>query len=136
MGQTQAVSSSGVWKKPGVETAARNATMKTRILPRIISLHCSAAESPPSRLGLANGRNSVAGRVRLQSSRMGGTMISRLIPAAIVSSATLFGAANDCDRACLKSTLDQYMNAVVKHDPAAAPLLVGFRQTENAVVVR
>jgi hypothetical protein len=28
------------------------------------------------------------------------------------------------------------MNAVVKHDPASAPLFVGFRQTENAVVVR
>jgi hypothetical protein len=54
--------------------------------------------------------------------------------AAIAGSA--HAAANDCDRACLKNTLDQYLNAVVKHDPAAAPLLVGFRQTENAVVVR
>jgi hypothetical protein len=41
-----------------------------------------------------------------------------------------------CDRACLRSLLDQYLNAVVKHDPEAAPLAVGFRQTENAVVVR
>src|SRR5262249_17657240 len=48
----------------------------------------------------------------------------------------MFAAANDCDRACLKSTLDQYMSAVIKHDPAARPLFVGFRQTENAVVVR
>jgi len=47
-----------------------------------------------------------------------------------------FAAANDCDRACLKNSLDQYLNAVIKHDPAAAPLFVGFRQTENAVVVR
>ena len=45
-------------------------------------------------------------------------------------------AANECDRACLKNALDQYLNAVVKHDPSAAPLFVGFRQTENAVVVR
>jgi len=45
-------------------------------------------------------------------------------------------AAADCDRACLKSSLDQYLGAVVKHDPAAAPLFVGFRQTENAVVTR
>lgn len=44
--------------------------------------------------------------------------------------------AADCDRACLKSMLDQYLNAVIKHDPSAAPLFVGFRQTENAVVVR
>jgi hypothetical protein len=41
-----------------------------------------------------------------------------------------------CDRACLTSSLDQYLNAVIKHDPAAASLMVGFRQTENAVAVR
>ena len=41
-----------------------------------------------------------------------------------------------CDRACLRATLDQYLAAVVKHDPAAAPLVVGFRQTENAVNTR
>ena len=45
-------------------------------------------------------------------------------------------AADDCDRACLKTTLDQYLNAVVKHDTSAAPLFVGFRQTDNGVVVR
>lgn len=44
--------------------------------------------------------------------------------------------AADCDRACLRGLLDRYLDAVVKHDPAAAPLFVGFRQTENAVVVR
>src|SRR5580704_9895837 len=41
-----------------------------------------------------------------------------------------------CDRACLKTTLDQYLNAVVQHDPKAVPLSVGFRQTENAMVKR
>jgi len=41
-----------------------------------------------------------------------------------------------CDRACLRTMLDQYLTAVVKHDPAAAPLVVGFRQTENAINVR
>lgn len=45
-------------------------------------------------------------------------------------------AANDCDRPCLKTTLDQYLNAAIKHDPAGAPLFAGFRQTENAIVVR
>ena len=54
----------------------------------------------------------------------------------IVSSSANAFAANDCDRACLKNTLDQYLSAVIKHDPSAAPLFVGFRQTENAVVVR
>jgi hypothetical protein len=41
-----------------------------------------------------------------------------------------------CDRACLRTMLDQYLNAVIKHDPAAAPLVAGFRQTENAINVR
>lgn len=45
-------------------------------------------------------------------------------------------AAAPCDRGCLKNALDQYLNAVVQHNPAAAPLAPGFRQTENAVVVR
>jgi hypothetical protein len=45
-------------------------------------------------------------------------------------------AADDCDRACLRTLLDQYLSAVTKHDPAAAPLFAGFRQTENAVVRR
>ena len=54
----------------------------------------------------------------------------------VTMSVPMFAAANDCDRACLKTSLDQYLAAVVKHDPAAAPLFVGFRQTDNAVVVR
>jgi hypothetical protein len=41
-----------------------------------------------------------------------------------------------CDRACLRGVLDQYLNAVVKHDAAAAPVVVGFRQTENAINTR
>ncbi len=53
---------------------------------------------------------------------------------AIFAAGSAFGAG--CDRACLKTALDQYLNAVVKHDPAAAPLSVGFRQTENGVVRR
>ena len=54
--------------------------------------------------------------------------------AAAASSSTAF-AQNTCDRACLRTMLDQYLAAVVKHDPSAAPLVVGFRQTENAVNV-
>jgi hypothetical protein len=40
-----------------------------------------------------------------------------------------------CDRACLSRITDQYLQAVIKHDPAAAPLAKGFRATENAVEV-
>ena len=48
---------------------------------------------------------------------------------------TALAAADACDRACLKTALDQYLAAVTTHKPAAAPLFAGFRQTENAVVV-
>jgi hypothetical protein len=43
--------------------------------------------------------------------------------------------ASDCDRACLKATLDRYLAAVIEHDPSAAPLAVGYRHTENALNV-
>ena len=44
--------------------------------------------------------------------------------------------AADCDRACLKTVLDQYLSAVIQHNPSAVPLTPGYRQTENAVVRR
>jgi hypothetical protein len=53
----------------------------------------------------------------------------------MAGSGSLF-AAVDCDRACLRTTLDQYLTAVTKHDPSSAPLFIGFRQTENATVVK
>jgi hypothetical protein len=53
-----------------------------------------------------------------------------------LSQAAPAAAQTTCDRACLRTMLDQYLNAVVRHDPAAAPLVVGFRQTENALNVR
>jgi hypothetical protein len=59
---------------------------------------------------------------------------------AVMSMVAGFGvtdaAAQACDRACLRSMLDQYVTAVIKHDPKAAPLVHGFRQTENAINVR
>src|SRR5262245_32892679 len=67
---------------------------------------------------------------------MGGFMVPRLLLIAVTAGSASLAASNDCDRACLKTTLDQYLNAVIKHDPAVAPLFVGFRQTENAVVVK
>jgi hypothetical protein len=72
---------------------------------------------------------------------MGGFLVMKIARDIVFSVGVLAGAANafganDCDRACLRNALDQYLNAVIKHDPSAAPLFVGFRQTENAVVVR
>lgn len=46
------------------------------------------------------------------------------------------GYSQSCNRDCLGDLLDQYLDAIVAHDPSGAPLFVGFRQTENAVVVR
>ena len=40
-----------------------------------------------------------------------------------------------CNRACLGSLLDTYLNAIIAHDPGKAPLAVGFRQTVNAINV-
>jgi len=59
-------------------------------------------------------------------------LLGLLVTFAQVGSASAQGV---CDRACLRSLLDQYMAAVVKHDPKSAPLVVGFRQTENAINV-
>src|SRR5580704_6639900 len=56
--------------------------------------------------------------------------------AIVMAVSSNLAAAPECDRACLKSALDQYLSAVIKHDSSAANLFVGFRQTENAVVVR
>jgi hypothetical protein len=52
----------------------------------------------------------------------------------VVGSANASGATQACDRACLKKYLNEYLNAMVRHDPSAAPLWAGFRETENAVV--
>ncbi len=62
------------------------------------------------------------------------TAMHRLILLGVFASGSGYGA--PCDRACLKATLDQYLNAVVQHNPAGAPLSVGFRETENAMVKR
>jgi hypothetical protein len=55
---------------------------------------------------------------------------------ALVGGATGALAQNTCDRSCLQTMLEQYLEAVVANDPGAAPLVIGFRQTENAINVR
>lgn len=59
-----------------------------------------------------------------------------IVTGVLVIAAAPASAQTACDRACLRSMLDQYLTAVIKHDPSAAPLVVGFRQTENAINVR
>jgi len=50
-------------------------------------------------------------------------------------STTALATPNDCNRECLKKTTEQFLDALVKHTPAAAALAKQFRYTENAVDV-
>ena len=64
--------------------------------------------------------------------------MNRII-AAVLTMLTLSAAAPapaksaGCNRACLSGLLTSYLDAVVAHTPARAPLAPSFRQTENAV---
>jgi hypothetical protein len=57
-----------------------------------------------------------------------------LCAVAALSSAPL-ASAQDCNRDCLKKHLDTYLNAVTTHKPETGGLWVGFRQTENSLVI-
>ena len=52
----------------------------------------------------------------------------------VVSSDLALGQTDACDRECLQDALMRYMNAVAANAPGDAGIIVGFRQTENAVV--
>src|SRR5512139_1909620 len=90
------------------------------------------------------GHRQIKGRIRKGSDDLDGVCPARaggigLIGCALVIVLALGASsvcAADCDRTCLKGLLDQYLNAVVQHNPAMAPLTPGYRQTENAVVGR
>lgn len=55
---------------------------------------------------------------------------------AAVFAAVLPAAGATCDRACLKSSLDRYLHAIVEHNPQAAPLSIRYRHTENALLTK
>ena len=52
----------------------------------------------------------------------------------LLGSAHASASTGACNRACLTNYLNEYLNAMIKHEPSAAPLWAGFRETENAVV--
>lgn len=61
-----------------------------------------------------------------------------LITALVLLSPLLFSTtavAQDCDRTCLTTHLNTYLDAVAAHTPDTGNLWVGFRQTENSVVI-
>ena len=45
-------------------------------------------------------------------------------------------AANDCDRACLDGFVDQYLKALVAHDPSKLPLAKNVKFTEDGVELK
>ncbi len=70
-------------------------------------------------------------------------MLSRIIAAASIASFGLLAsaslparAAQSCDRACQKSTVDQFLAALIARDPTKAPLAKNVRYTENGQVLQ
>ncbi len=45
-------------------------------------------------------------------------------------------AAQACDRACMTALVDQYLAALVRHDPSGLPLSPGVRFTENTAEIK
>src|ERR1019366_4893529 len=54
-----------------------------------------------------------------------------VISLTLLSSAFAFGQSNSCDRECLNGYVDQYLDAMVKHDPKLVPLTKNVKFTEN-----
>jgi len=56
--------------------------------------------------------------------------------AAIVLARPSPAAAVDCDRACLRAIVTQYLDAFVAHQPAAMPTAAGFKYIEDTIETR
>ncbi len=56
--------------------------------------------------------------------------------ACAVLSGTAWAEIHRCDRTCMTALTDQYLAALVKHDPAGLPLSKGVRFTENTAEIR
>src|SRR5256885_14579917 len=54
-----------------------------------------------------------------------------LVAVALLPVSQAFAQGNACDRACLESTVDQFVDAFVRHDPKLAPLTRTVKFTEN-----
>src|SRR5690606_34494422 len=84
----------------------------------------SSADILPATRDLAGGEETTMRRFRLYG-----------LCAVLALGTSAAFAQPDCDRGCLRTLLDRYLDAVIAGEPSAAPLVVGFRQTENAVNV-
>ncbi|HUN25491.1 MAG TPA: hypothetical protein VMU67_04225 [Steroidobacteraceae bacterium] len=66
---------------------------------------------------------------RNQPKRMGATLLASASLACTVALAAPQGP--HCERSCLKGLMDQYLAALVAHDPSRLPVAPGVRFTEN-----
>jgi len=57
------------------------------------------------------------------------------LSAVLLAPASFAAGAGDCNRACLEGIADQYLAAMVAHDPSKAPIAPGTRYTENGVTL-
>lgn len=69
----------------------------------------------------------------------GDTTLTKLWIAAasllLTISGSSFAVGKHCDRACMIALTDQYLVALVKHDPSGLPLARGVRFTENTAEI-
>jgi hypothetical protein len=56
--------------------------------------------------------------------------------ASLVARAADAPAASSCDRACLKGFVDQYLDALARHDPSGLPVAASLKFTENGNVLK
>src|SRR5690348_2256517 len=67
---------------------------------------------------------------------LAGTVVSLMMPASAQTAASSLPAnvgTGDCDRACLQGLAEQFIAALVAHDPAKVPLAKNVRYSENSV---
>jgi uncharacterized protein (DUF305 family) len=67
---------------------------------------------------------------------VGVTMSDRSTSLIRVEAAPLAASSNSCDRACLKNMVDQYIAAMVKHDPSGLPVAADYKFTENTAAIQ
>jgi hypothetical protein len=67
--------------------------------------------------------------------RMGCAPLAAAAVCALLAHGTAFAAQKNCDRACLKGLVDQYLTALEKHDPASLPVASPVKFTENGEVL-
>jgi hypothetical protein len=59
-----------------------------------------------------------------------------LLGAAVSTTAAQGTSASECNRTCLENLADQYVAAMVKHDPSGLPLAPGYKYTENTAAIQ